>query len=53
MPIWRLRACPKCHGDMLVDNDDLVGKVEACLQCGFIKYIEEVVDEAVAAVDIK
>ena len=39
----RLKACPRCGGDILVDRafeDD-----EVCIQCGFRKF--KVVDESV------
>lgn len=31
--MWRLKACPKCKGDMLVEKDSH-GQYEWCLQCG-------------------
>lgn len=34
--IWRLKACPRCSGDMSFDNSD-EHKQWACIQCGFRK----------------
>lgn len=31
-----LKACPKCHGDMVTQQQD-AGE-HACLQCGFVTY---------------
>jgi len=33
----RLKACPRCGGDILVDNAMEDGEV--CIQCGFRKFI--------------
>jgi len=32
--MWRFKACPKCGGDIFVD-DDMNGWYEQCLQCGY------------------
>jgi DNA-directed RNA polymerase subunit RPC12/RpoP len=40
-----LKACPRCHGDIALD-DDQYGRYMECLQCGFLirsKAEEEVV----------
>lgn len=29
-----LRACPRCHGDVFLDEDPFTGAHLACLQCG-------------------
>ena len=31
--IW-LRACPKCHGDLVLEQD-YYGVAQTCIQCGF------------------
>jgi uncharacterized protein YbaR (Trm112 family) len=36
--MWRLKACPKCKGDLFVDRD-IDGKFEHCLQCGYVRDI--------------
>lgn len=28
--VWRMSACPKCHGDLFLDEHTWV-----CLQCGY------------------
>ena len=33
---WRLKACPRCDGDMFIDRD--IEDAEVCIQCGFRKY---------------
>jgi len=30
-----LKACPRCHGDIALD-DDQYGRYMECLQCGFL-----------------
>lgn len=30
-----LKACPRCHGDIALD-DDQFGRYMECLQCGFL-----------------
>lgn len=38
---WRLKACPKCHGDLHRDSSGLDGAIEmACLQCGWRLELE-------------
>lgn len=33
---WLLKACPRCHGDLLVDDGEIT-----CLACGYTKDIKE------------
>ena len=33
---WRLKACPRCNGDMFIDR--AIEDAEVCIQCGFRKY---------------
>lgn len=35
---WKLRACPKCRGDLIVDRDERDEPQETCLQCGLVRY---------------
>ncbi len=35
-----LKACPKCGGDMHVGGD-LYGSYASCLNCGYLKDIED------------
>ena len=32
--MWKLKGCPRCKGDILVDRD-LDGWYQSCLQCGY------------------
>jgi hypothetical protein len=32
--MWRLKGCPKCHGDVFLEKD-ITGWYERCLQCGY------------------
>ena len=34
-----LKACPKCRGDLLL-RGDVYGSYVTCLQCGFLKDVE-------------
>lgn len=34
-----LKACPRCHGDVELTKDQY-GEYEACIQCGWVKDIE-------------
>lgn len=34
------KGCPKCHGDLYL-NRDMYGKYKSCLQCGYVKDLEE------------
>ena len=31
--MFKLRGCPKCHGDLFV-GEDIYGKYLSCVQCG-------------------
>ena len=37
--MWRLKACPKCKGDIRLDQDSY-GWYEQCIQCGYIRDLE-------------
>jgi hypothetical protein len=38
----RLKCCPKCKGDVLLDKDHY-GWYEQCLQCGYLRDLETIV----------
>ncbi|MBM4433249.1 MAG: hypothetical protein FJ025_04545 [Chloroflexi bacterium] len=33
--MWKFKACPRCGGDIYIDNDQY-GWFEHCLQCGYM-----------------
>ncbi len=35
MTNWRLRSCPRCGGDLFVENDVDRRWLEQCLQCAY------------------
>ena len=37
--VW-LKACPKCKGDLFLDEDHY-GKFKSCVQCGYIRDLVE------------
>ena len=39
---WKLKSCPRCGGDLLVEKD-LYGWSEKCFQCSFSRDLKEVV----------
>ena len=41
MTRWRLKSCPRCGGDLLVDKD-LDNWYEQCLQCAWRKELAPV-----------
>jgi DNA-directed RNA polymerase subunit M/transcription elongation factor TFIIS len=36
--MWRYKSCPRCHGDIFVDEDVDTTYVK-CLQCGYEKEL--------------
>ena len=34
------KVCPRCHGDLYL-TQDIFGKYVSCLQCGFLKDLEQ------------
>jgi hypothetical protein len=61
MAIWKLKGCPRCKGDLLVERAGDKWD-EYCLQCGYRRDLKvvatkipapESVTAAVPAVDIK
>jgi predicted nucleic acid-binding Zn ribbon protein len=41
----KFKTCPKCRGDLYL-SEDIFGKYLSCLQCGYLKDVEEPVMEA-------
>lgn len=37
--VFYLKSCPRCKGDLLLDND-FAGYYLSCMQCGFLKDIK-------------
>ena len=44
MAIWKFKSCPRCRGDVFVDRD-LDSWNEHCLQCGYLRYLSNTVNE--------
>jgi hypothetical protein len=43
--VW-LKACPKCKGDLFLDEDHY-GKFKSCVQCGYIRDLVEASQETI------
>ncbi len=43
MIIWKLKSCPRCRGDIFLDQE-LDGWHEQCLQCGYVHNIPNTVN---------
>jgi hypothetical protein len=43
MAMLRLKSCPRCRGDIIVDRD-FDGWYEQCLQCGYQHYLESLAE---------
>lgn len=41
--MWRFKACPKCGGDIFVD-EDMTGWYEQCLQCGYLHDLKSITE---------
>lgn len=39
----RLKSCPRCNGDVLLDRDQY-GWYEQCLQCGYLSDMQNVIE---------
>lgn len=37
MGTWILKSCPRCGGDVCIDNE-LSGWQASCMQCGYTEY---------------
>ncbi len=40
MEVWKLKACPKCQGALLIDADEY-GRFFSCLNCGWAKDLSQ------------
>ena len=40
MSKWKLKSCPRCGGDLLIEKD-LYGWTEKCFQCSFSRDLKE------------
>lgn len=40
----RFKACPKCGGDVFLEQDILGSWHEDCLQCGYVRYLSTIVE---------
>lgn len=43
MAVISLNSCPRCQGDTVLDNKDEYGWYEQCLQCGYLRDLEVIV----------
>jgi hypothetical protein len=41
--LYRFKSCPRCNGDVYLDRDEF-SWYEQCLQCGFMNYMEKLID---------
>ena len=41
--MYKLRSCPRCKGDVIIDRDHH-GWYEQCLQCGYQRDLKGIVD---------
>jgi len=52
MVAWRLKGCPRCKGDLLIEEES-DGPYESCLMCGYRRdipnpvYVDKPVDSKV------
>ncbi len=40
---WRLKSCPRCTGDLVLELDHW-GLYEQCIQCGYLRDLDSVVE---------
>ena len=45
--MFKLRGCPKCHGDLYL-GEDIYGRYMNCVQCGRYCALPEATDRPVA-----
>ena len=43
MVVWRFKSCQRCGGDTFIDRE-LNHWYEHCLQCGYLRDLESVVE---------
>jgi hypothetical protein len=48
-----LNSCPKCKGDMTLGNKDQYGWYEQCLQCGYLRDLETIVQVEEQPAEVK
>ena len=41
--MWKFKMCPRCRGDIFIDQDT-VTLYEKCLQCGYERALENIVE---------
>ena len=41
MAMWKLKGCPRCGGDLLIEKELLYGWYEKCIQCSFSRDFPE------------
>ncbi len=41
MAMWKLKGCPRCGGDLLIEKDLFYGWYEKCIQCSFNRDLPE------------
>ena len=46
----KLKGCPKCKGDLIIDRD-MYGWFEQCIQCGYLHPMEPVSKVELPAMD--
>ena len=39
---WKLKSCPRCHGDMFIGKEFYHVWYEQCLMCGYMSEFREV-----------
>jgi hypothetical protein len=39
MSIWKLKGCPRCHGDLYLQSEDYKWS-ENCLLCGYTRDLD-------------
>ncbi len=37
---WKLKGCPRCHGDVFIDRDMENNWYEQCLQCSYRRELK-------------
>ena len=42
--MWKLKGCPRCRGDLLIEKDLFYGWYEKCFQCAFSRDLKKLVE---------
>ncbi|MFC1912646.1 hypothetical protein ACFLX7_00375 [Chloroflexota bacterium] len=53
MGMWKLKGCPRCGGDLLIEKDLEYGWHEACIQCSFSSELKEPVKSTTSSDSIE